>query len=92
MMVSSDIEALRVSVEEHLRAQAILSSGVQWEDWIEVIVHGGKRKFGSPVDGKELVIEYKKLRRGRHPDLPGTTTRSTPISGRHVPGRKEGRH
>ena len=41
MMVNSDIEALRVAVEEHLREQAILSSGVQWEDWLEVIVHGG---------------------------------------------------
>ena len=81
MMVNSDIEALRVAVEEHLREQAILSSGVQWEDWLEVIVHGGKRKYSLPVDGEELVIEYKRLRRGRHPDLPG---RDYTISSNHV--------
>lgn len=80
-MVNSDIEVLRVAVEDHLREQAILSSGVNWEDWLEVIVQGGKRKYGSPVDGEELVIEYKKLRRGRHPDLPG---RDYTINNNHV--------
>jgi hypothetical protein len=70
-MESTDIEALRAGVEQALREQAILKSGVTWEKWLEVIVRGGKRSLGRPIASEELVIEYKALLRGRHPELPG---------------------
>lgn len=73
-MVSSDIEALRASVDAHLREQSILTSGVIWEDWLEVIVTGGHGySFGARevVGSGVLTISYSKLRRGRHEDLPG---------------------
>lgn len=67
---SSDIEQLRQAVEAALREQAIMRSGVQWENWLEVVVHRKERSYGSPVASEELSIEYRTLLRGRHPEFP----------------------
>jgi len=71
LLINTDIEALRVAVEDAVREQFILQSGVAWEDWIEVKVTGGDRRSGNHTCVEQLVIEYRGLKRGTTPELSG---------------------
>lgn len=68
---SSDIEALRQQTLATLRELAVLTTGIVWEDWLEVRVRG---RNGPPLardaNAQEMSIAYSPLRRGRHPDFP----------------------
>ncbi len=71
VLVNTDIEALRLDVENTIREQLILQSGVAWEDWLEIKVTGGDRRPGRHTSLEQLAIEYRVLKRGRHANLPG---------------------
>lgn len=68
---ASDIETLKVIVERDLREQSILSSGVEWEDWLEVRVETEDRPDRREVAKNALAISYRVIKRGRHPTLEG---------------------
>lgn len=86
-LASSDIEKLRLDVDAVLREQSILRSGVVWEDWLEVVVRGAPKRFhgtkgaARKFEGEELSIEYRVLKRGRHPEDP---SRDFTINFNHV--------
>lgn len=63
-----DIESLRQRVEEALRFQHDMLTGVQWEDWLEIQVTGSHTD-GSDYQGIQanLQLKYSKLKRGVDP-------------------------
>src|SRR5262245_5938149 len=69
-VVDTDINRLHATVEQALLEQAAALSGITWDDWYEVIVHGGNSDFAdSPHSalGANLHIQVNRLKRGVHP-------------------------
>lgn len=68
-ITDTDINQLREKVEAALRQQHDLLTRVTWEDWLEVVVRG--RRDEHPIHAtveSQLVITYRRLKRGMHPD------------------------
>jgi hypothetical protein len=63
-----DIEALRQKVEEALRFQHDILTGVPWDDWLEIAVSGSLTD-GSTYEGIQanVKLSYIKLKRGVDP-------------------------
>lgn len=64
----TDIERLRVKVEDSLQFQHDMLTGVQWERWMEIEVVGrSKEKAYDNSSESELTIHCRPLKRGVHP-------------------------
>ena len=64
----SDIEQLRKDVWRALLEQSSLLTGIQWEDWLEVITDGRDSEF-DPTHGQgaNLHIQVNRIKRGVDP-------------------------
>ena len=63
----TDIARLRTSVETYIEERAFLFTGIDWKDWLEVVVSGDNSDFtDSPYSslGADLKIEVRRLKRG----------------------------
>lgn len=75
---SESIAELKAMVIRDLNDYVILSSGVVWEDWLEVTVEGryNERPYSSNREGGDdgyqssINIQYAGIKRGTHPSLP----------------------
>ena len=76
----SDINALHNKVEAALLGQAAALSGIQWEDWLEVVVRGDNSDFEDSqwsALGASLHIQVNRLKRGMHPSSGEAVTINT---------------
>lgn len=64
----TDIEQLRLMVEEALTLQHRMDTGVTWEDWLEVEVKGQYEDRHGGRFSSSLEITYRRLKRGVDPD------------------------
>ncbi len=67
-MRATDIEALRASVETYCSDYFLAKAGLVWEGWLEVLLRGSDFAIGRDAMSEDLRIEYRPLKRGRHPD------------------------
>lgn len=64
-ITGSDIEQLRKDVLEALLEQSSLLSGVEWEDWLEVITEGRDSEFDAWHGwGSAIHIQVNRIKRG----------------------------
>jgi hypothetical protein len=68
-IVDTDINRLRQKVDDALRHQHDMLTGVTWVEWLEVEVRGRRStRPGSDTVEADLRITYRVLKRGVHPD------------------------
>lgn len=64
----TDINRLKQKVDEALRFQHDMLTGVTWEDWLEIRVNGRYRPLDVTRQVEaDLTITYRVLKRGVHP-------------------------
>lgn len=69
-LVDSDINRLHEAVEQALQDQAGKLTGIEWQDWFEVIVDGANSDFTDSrysALGANLHIQVNRLKRGLDP-------------------------
>lgn len=66
----TDVNVLHAQVEEALLDQINVLSGIEWEDWFEVVVKGANIGFGDDSYsgmGANLHVQVNSLKRAVHP-------------------------
>lgn len=83
-MRDTDIVRLKDAVESYLEERASLFTGIEWKDWLEVVVSGDNCDFSNSSYsslGADLKINVRRLKRGV---VPGTGRVVTISHGRVV--------
>lgn len=71
---SPSLDELHQLVRDGLDRVVQVMTGASWEDWLEVRV-SGRDSYGSPINGRQLEMEYSTIKRGMHPAFPGKVFR-----------------